>query len=96
MVEQDFAVAGEVVGFQGGGGEGGFRVEETAELGDEGFSLRRGTCQRSLWLGFSGGECDRLRTFSSKSWMAASVCCSSSVGFGGIVLAWENWEYLWK
>ena len=35
-----------------------------------------------------------LGTFSSKSWMVASVCCSSSVGFGGILVAWENWEYL--
>lgn len=41
-------------------------------------------------------EGKELRTFSSKSWMVASVCCSSSVGFGGIVVAWENWEYLWK
>lgn len=40
MVDEDLAVAGEVVGFQGGCVEGGFRVEETAELGDEGFSLK--------------------------------------------------------
>ena len=40
MVEKNFAVAGDIVGFQGRGGEGRFGVEETAELGDEGFSLR--------------------------------------------------------
>lgn len=39
MVEEDFAVAGQVVGFEGGGGEGGFGVEEAGQLGDEGFSL---------------------------------------------------------
>ena len=37
-----------------------------------------------------------LPTLSSKSWMVASVCVSSSVGFGGIVVAWANWEYLWN
>ena len=42
VVEEDFAVAGQVVGFEGRGGEGGFGVEETVELGDEGFSLREG------------------------------------------------------
>lgn len=40
VVEEDLAVAGEVIRFQGGCVEGGFGVEETAELGDEGFSLR--------------------------------------------------------
>lgn len=28
MIEEDFAVAGEVVGFESGGAEGGFGVEE--------------------------------------------------------------------
>ena len=39
MVEEDFAVAGEVVLFERGGGKGGFRVEEAGELGDEDLSL---------------------------------------------------------
>lgn len=39
VVEEDLAVAGEVVLFEGGGGEGGFGVEEAGELGDESFSL---------------------------------------------------------
>ena len=39
VVEEDFTVAGEVVGFEGGGVEGGFGVEETIELRDESFSL---------------------------------------------------------
>ena len=41
MVEEDFAVAGEVVLFQGRGGEDGFGVEEAGELGDEVFALVR-------------------------------------------------------
>lgn len=32
VVEKDFAVAGEVILFEGGGCEGGFGVEETGEL----------------------------------------------------------------
>ena len=47
-----------------------------------------------FWL----NEMERARlgggTFSSRSWIAASVCCSSSVGFGGMLVACENWEYL--
>lgn len=39
VVEQDFAVAGEVGLFEGGGCEGGFGVEEAGELGEEGFAL---------------------------------------------------------
>src|SRR5699024_9162096 len=39
VVLEDFAVAGEVVLFQGRGCEGGFGVEETGELGDEGVTL---------------------------------------------------------
>lgn len=39
MVLEDFTMAGEVVLFQGGGGQGGFGVEETGELGDEGLTL---------------------------------------------------------
>ena len=35
MFGEDFAVAGEVVLFQGGGGRSGFGVEETGELSDE-------------------------------------------------------------
>ena len=42
VVEEDFAVAGEVGLFEGGGCEGGFGVEEAGELGDEGFTLQRG------------------------------------------------------
>lgn len=65
-------------------------------MGDEGFSLRRDIISRVSCWRFCRMEGKELRTFSSKSWMVASVCCSSSVGFGGIVVAWENWEYLWK
>ena len=39
VVLEDFAVAGEVVLFQGRGCEGGFGVEEAGELGDEGVTL---------------------------------------------------------
>lgn len=39
VVEEDFAVPGEVVLFERGGGEGGFGVEEAGELGYERFSL---------------------------------------------------------
>ena len=35
-----------------------------------------------------------LRTFSSKSWMVASVSFSSSVGFEGRLDTAANWEYL--
>jgi len=53
VVGEDFAVAGEVVLFQGGGGEGGFGVEEAGELGDEGVALG----------GVSSEEmCGRVRT----------------------------------
>lgn len=38
----------------------------------------------------------RLLTLSSSSWMATSVCFSSSVGFAGMLVAEENCEYLWK
>lgn len=48
VVEEDFAVAGEVCLFEGGGGEGGFGVEEAGELGNEGFAL--------LW-GRGGSDC---------------------------------------
>ncbi len=86
VVEEDLAVAGEVVGFEGGGGEGGFRVEEAGQLGDESFSLGEdGLAEAHACC--VGGEGKELRTFSSRSWMVASVCISSSVGFGGMVLA---------
>ena len=39
VVGQDFAMAGEVILFKGGGGEGSFGVEEAGELGDERFTL---------------------------------------------------------
>ena len=39
VVEEDLAVSGEIVLFEGGGGECGFGVEEAGELGDEGFAL---------------------------------------------------------
>jgi hypothetical protein len=39
VLEEDFAMSGEVGLFQGGRGEGGFRVKEARELGDERFSL---------------------------------------------------------
>lgn len=39
VIEEDFAMAGEVVLFESGGGQDGFGVEEAGELGDEGFSL---------------------------------------------------------
>ena len=42
VVEEDFAVAGEVGLFEGGGGERGFGVEEAGELRDEGFALGGG------------------------------------------------------
>ena len=35
MFGEELAVAGEVVLFEGGGGQGGFGVEEAGELGDE-------------------------------------------------------------
>lgn len=55
VVEEDFAVAGEVGLFEGRGGEGGFGVEEAGELGDEGFALFYGV---RLWvLFFGGGGC---------------------------------------
>jgi hypothetical protein len=40
VVEEDFAVAGEVVLFEGRGCQGGFRVEEAGELGYEGVTLK--------------------------------------------------------
>ncbi len=49
MVDEDFAVAGEVVLFESGGGESGFGVEEAGELGDEGFTLWGGY-QVRLWV----------------------------------------------
>lgn len=39
-------------------------------------------------------EMKSLRTFSSKSWMVASVSLSSSVGFEGTLDTAANWEYL--
>lgn len=39
VVGQDFAVAGEVILFEGGGGEGSLGIEEARELGDERFTL---------------------------------------------------------
>ena len=42
MFEEDFAVASEIVGFEGGGREGGFGVKQAGKLGNEGFTLRRG------------------------------------------------------
>jgi hypothetical protein len=41
VVGEDFAMASKVVLFYGGGGVGGFRVEEAGELGDKGISLWR-------------------------------------------------------
>jgi hypothetical protein len=39
MILEDFAIAGQIALFQGGCGKSGFGVEETGELGDEGFTL---------------------------------------------------------
>lgn len=39
VVVEDFAVTGEVVLFEGGGGEGCFGVEEAGELSDKGVAL---------------------------------------------------------
>ncbi len=39
VVEEDFAMPGEVVLFEGRGSEGGFGVEEACQLGDEGVAL---------------------------------------------------------
>ena len=44
VIEEDFAVTGEVVLFQGGGGEGRVGVKKPGELGDEGFALRKSVC----------------------------------------------------
>ena len=41
MVEEDLAMAAEVVLFEGGGCEGAFGVEKAGELGDERFALDR-------------------------------------------------------
>lgn len=39
VVEEDFAVSGEVILFEGRGCQGGFGVEETRELRYQGFAL---------------------------------------------------------
>lgn len=50
VLEEDFAVAGEIVGFEGRGGERGFGVEEAGELGDEGFPLTRDMLARLILI----------------------------------------------
>ena len=41
MVEKDFAVSGEVILLEGGGGESGLGIEKAGELRYECFSLER-------------------------------------------------------
>lgn len=48
VVEEDFAMSGEVVLFEGGGCEDGFRVEKTGELGYEVFALVKGDQMSSV------------------------------------------------
>ena len=61
VLDEDFAMAGEVILFESGGGEGGFGVEEAGELGDQGVSLRKEVSEQ--WY---EGELEE-RTRSSKS-----------------------------
>lgn len=51
MLEENFAVSGEVGLFQGGGGEGRFGVKKARELGDECFSLKRSRAKMVSWKG---------------------------------------------
>jgi hypothetical protein len=94
VVGQDFAVAGEVVLFKGGGGKGSFRVEEARELRDEGFSL----CQKSvMFLALhqaSRGDAWRGRTRSRRSFNWDSSLSSSSVGEGGGLVRELNCAYV--
>ena len=77
VVLEDFAVAGEVVLFQGRGCEGGFGVEEAGELGDEGVTLF------GLVLVLLCLLVCIVRTRSRRSLSCDSSRCSSSVGVGG-------------
>jgi hypothetical protein len=56
---EDFSVAGEVILFQSGGGEGRFRVEEAGELGDEGFSFFEDAADLGFGAGFFFGRFGR-------------------------------------
>jgi hypothetical protein len=93
VVRQLVAEEGEVVLFEGGRGEGCFRVEEAAELGDDAFALWNGVSL--VWLRWSAA-CAGLCTLSSSSWTLASAFFSSSVGFGGMAVCVENCEYVWS
>lgn len=84
VVGEDFAVAGEVVLFQGGGGEGCFGVEEAGELGDEGGALFRSALD---WSGVGEGG----RTFSRRSFSCDSRRSSSSDGVGGSLVMEAYW-----
>lgn len=83
----------QVVLLQGGGGESGFRVEEAGELGDDGFALdgllAAGRLTALAWQ-------ELLRTFSKSSSILVSAVRSSSDGFGGMLAALENCEYVWN
>lgn len=82
------AQQGQVVLFQGRGGEGRVGVEEAVELGDDIFSLGGGGCQSNdaAWY------LNVRLTFSRRSSSLASVVLSSSVGFCGMFGAVENCE----
>ena len=77
MFEEGFAVAGEVVLFEGGGGEEGFAVEEAGELGEDVFAL----LEEGVLVDWVGGRGGGSITFSRSSWICDSVFVSSSVGF---------------
>jgi hypothetical protein len=72
---QHFAVPGQVVLLQGGGG--GFGVKEAGKLGYEGFPLDMhvSTNQESAFVASP--------TLSRRSCICASIRCSSSEGLGG-------------
>lgn len=74
MLGEDFAVAGEVGGFEGGGG--GFAVEGSGEGAEEGCSL---------WhelVGSIGGFDGEVFTVSRISFNWASILSSSGEGLG--------------
>jgi hypothetical protein len=56
VLYEDFSMAREVVLFQSGGGEGRFRVEETGQLGDEGFALFEDVTDLGFCAGFFFGR----------------------------------------
>lgn len=78
MVLEDFAVARQVILFQGGRGEGSFGVKKPRKLSDESITLS--PCQLGV---FEVTVKMVARTLSRRSFNCDSSRCSSSVGFGG-------------